>query len=148
MLTPWAGSRIQPSHNDQKGTDYFIPCSISLSRFFFIYFIYLICYSLHLHSFCWKKTVLHCLCYFCQGVTESFGAAVSCLSTAHLTDEVIRRSKRMILDTLGVGLLGSSTPVFNTVFQYSQVRFMLFCWCMKSFQCISQNYWWRKIYIH
>ncbi|KAI7808936.1 cis-aconitate decarboxylase, partial [Triplophysa rosa] len=55
-----------------------------------------------------------------QGVTESFGAAVSCLSTAHLTDEVIKRSKRMILDTLGVGLLGSSTPVFNTVLQYSQ----------------------------
>ncbi|XP_055071776.2 cis-aconitate decarboxylase [Misgurnus anguillicaudatus] len=55
-----------------------------------------------------------------KGVTESFGAAVSCLNTAHLTDEVIRRSKRMILDTLGVGLLGTSTPVFNTVLQYSQ----------------------------
>ncbi|XP_051564323.1 cis-aconitate decarboxylase [Myxocyprinus asiaticus] len=55
-----------------------------------------------------------------KSVTESFGAAVSCLSTSHLTDEVIRRSKRMILDTLGVGLLGTSTPVFKTVLQYSQ----------------------------
>ncbi|KAG1928109.1 cis-aconitate decarboxylase [Pimephales promelas] len=55
-----------------------------------------------------------------KGVTESFGAAVSCLNTSHLTDEVIRRSKRMILDTLGVGLLGTSTPVFNIVLRSSQ----------------------------
>ncbi|KAF4086948.1 hypothetical protein AMELA_G00090300 [Ameiurus melas] len=55
-----------------------------------------------------------------KSVTESFGTAISYLSTAHLTDEVIRRSKRMMLDTLGVGLLGTSTPVFNVIFQYSK----------------------------
>ncbi|XP_053482894.1 cis-aconitate decarboxylase [Ictalurus furcatus] len=55
-----------------------------------------------------------------KSVTESFGTAISSLSTAHLTDGVIRRSKRMMLDTLGVGLLGTSTPVFNVIFQYSK----------------------------
>ncbi|KAF5905880.1 cis-aconitate decarboxylase, partial [Clarias magur] len=53
-------------------------------------------------------------------VTESFGKAISSLSTAHLTDGVIRRSKRMMLDTLGVALLGTRTPVFNVIFQYSK----------------------------
>lgn len=56
-----------------------------------------------------------------QGITESFGAAIQALSTTHLTDGVINRSKRMILDTLGVGLLGTRTSVFNKVLQYSQV---------------------------
>lgn len=60
-----------------------------------------------------------------QSVTESFGTAISSLSTAHLTDGVIRRSKRMMLDTLGVGLLGTSTPVFNVIFQYSKVNTIL-----------------------
>ncbi|XP_060732421.1 cis-aconitate decarboxylase [Tachysurus vachellii] len=55
-----------------------------------------------------------------KSVTESFGTAISSLCTAHLTDGVIRRSKRMMLDTLGVGLRGSSTPVFNVAFQYSK----------------------------
>ncbi|KAI4872438.1 hypothetical protein NFI96_033674 [Prochilodus magdalenae] len=55
-----------------------------------------------------------------QSVTESFGAAISSLNAAHLTDGVIRRSKRMMLDTLGVGLLGSSTPVFNVALEHSK----------------------------
>ncbi|KAJ8256100.1 hypothetical protein COCON_G00199640 [Conger conger] len=55
-----------------------------------------------------------------KGVTESFGAAISGLSAADLTDTVVRRSKRMVLDTLGVGLLGTTTPVFNTALQYSK----------------------------
>ncbi|XP_066542810.1 cis-aconitate decarboxylase [Hoplias malabaricus] len=53
-------------------------------------------------------------------VTESFGAVISSLNTSHLTDGVIRRSKRMMLDTLGVGLLGTRTPVFNVALEHSK----------------------------
>ncbi|XP_067083655.1 cis-aconitate decarboxylase [Osmerus mordax] len=56
----------------------------------------------------------------CKKVTESFGAAIFGLSPAHLTDRVVRRSKRMMLDTLGVGLLGTRTDVFNKALQFSQ----------------------------
>ncbi|CAB1448789.1 unnamed protein product [Pleuronectes platessa] len=55
-----------------------------------------------------------------KGITESFGAAVHSLSTAQLTEGVINRSKRMILDTLGVGLLGTRTAVFNKALTHSQ----------------------------
>ncbi|XP_053732757.1 cis-aconitate decarboxylase [Synchiropus splendidus] len=55
-----------------------------------------------------------------KGITESFGAAVHAFSPGQLTERVIDRSKRMMLDTLGVGLLGSTTAVFNTALQYSQ----------------------------
>ena len=57
-----------------------------------------------------------------QGITESFGAAIHALGATQLTDGVINRSKRMILDTLGVGLLGTRTAVFNKALTYSQVR--------------------------
>ncbi|KAJ8012570.1 hypothetical protein DPEC_G00044230 [Dallia pectoralis] len=56
----------------------------------------------------------------CRRVTGSFGAAISNLNAAHLTDAVIHRSKRMILDTLGVGLLGTNTAVFSKALKYSQ----------------------------
>uniref|UniRef100_A0A3B3UU25 Aconitate decarboxylase 1 n=1 Tax=Poecilia latipinna TaxID=48699 RepID=A0A3B3UU25_9TELE len=56
-----------------------------------------------------------------KGVTESFGAAIHALGASQLTDGVINRSKRMMLDTLGVGLLGTRTAVFNKVLKYSQV---------------------------
>ncbi|KAF7668194.1 hypothetical protein LDENG_00030170 [Lucifuga dentata] len=55
-----------------------------------------------------------------KGITESFGATVCALNTTHLTDGVISRSKRMILDTLGVGLLGTRTAVFSKALEYSQ----------------------------
>ncbi|KAL0964137.1 hypothetical protein UPYG_G00319530 [Umbra pygmaea] len=55
-----------------------------------------------------------------KGVTESFGTAIFNLNAAHLTDTVVHRSKRMMLDTLGVGLLGTSTPVFSKALKYSQ----------------------------
>ncbi|XP_056145870.1 cis-aconitate decarboxylase [Lampris incognitus] len=58
-----------------------------------------------------------------MGITESFGAAIYTLNATHLTDGVIYRSKRMMLDTLGVGLLGTKTAVFNKVLQYSQRHF-------------------------
>ncbi|XP_073330246.1 cis-aconitate decarboxylase [Pagrus major] len=56
-----------------------------------------------------------------KGITESFGAAIHGLSTTQLTDGVINRSKRMMLDNLGVGLLGTRTAVFNKVLKYSQM---------------------------
>ncbi|XP_077393030.1 cis-aconitate decarboxylase isoform X1 [Festucalex cinctus] len=56
-----------------------------------------------------------------KGVTESFGAAIHALGAGQLTDGVIRRSKRMMLDSLGVGLLGSRTDVFNKALKYSQL---------------------------
>ncbi|XP_023137817.1 cis-aconitate decarboxylase [Amphiprion ocellaris] len=56
-----------------------------------------------------------------KGITESFGAAIHALNTTQLTDGVINRSKRMMLDTLGVGLLGTRTAVFNKALTYSQL---------------------------
>ncbi|XP_029980625.1 cis-aconitate decarboxylase isoform X1 [Sphaeramia orbicularis] len=56
-----------------------------------------------------------------KGITESFGAAIHALNTSQLTDGVINRSKRMMLDTLGVGLIGSTTAVFNKALKYSQL---------------------------
>ncbi|KAM6934137.1 cis-aconitate decarboxylase [Xenentodon cancila] len=56
-----------------------------------------------------------------QGITESFGAAIHALNAGQLTDRVIHRSKRMMLDTLGVGLLGTRTAVFNKALKYSQL---------------------------
>ncbi|XP_035507352.1 cis-aconitate decarboxylase isoform X2 [Scophthalmus maximus] len=55
-----------------------------------------------------------------KGITESFGAAIHSVSAAQLTDGVINRSKRMILDTLGVGLLGTRSAVFNKALAHSQ----------------------------
>ncbi|XP_061580622.1 cis-aconitate decarboxylase [Cololabis saira] len=56
-----------------------------------------------------------------KGITESFGAAIHGLGTAQLTDLVVQRSKRMMLDTLGVGLLGTRTAVFHKALAYSQL---------------------------
>ncbi|CAN9497573.1 unnamed protein product [Ophioblennius macclurei] len=56
-----------------------------------------------------------------KGITESFGAAIHALGAAQLTSGVISRSKRMMLDALGVGLLGSRTAVFRKALEYSQL---------------------------
>uniref|UniRef100_A0A8C8YSH1 Cis-aconitate decarboxylase n=1 Tax=Prolemur simus TaxID=1328070 RepID=A0A8C8YSH1_PROSS len=50
-----------------------------------------------------------------------FAKVIHGLKVGHLTDQVIRRSKRMILDTLGVGFLGTSTAVFHKASQYSKI---------------------------
>ncbi|KAJ3592600.1 hypothetical protein NHX12_007727 [Muraenolepis orangiensis] len=55
-----------------------------------------------------------------KSVTRSFGAAISGLGPGHLTDGVISRSKRMMLDTLGVGLIGTQTDVYSKALRYSQ----------------------------
>eukprot|EP00079_Xenopus_tropicalis_P008671 XP_002931983.2 PREDICTED: cis-aconitate decarboxylase [Xenopus tropicalis] len=54
-------------------------------------------------------------------VTGSFAHVIHGLSSASLTEAVIQRSKRMILDTLGVGLLGTTTEVFHKALQYSKI---------------------------
>ncbi|EPY82788.1 hypothetical protein CB1_000626009 [Camelus ferus] len=56
-----------------------------------------------------------------QSVTASFAKVIHGLKVGHLTDHVIQRSKRMILDTLGVGLLGTNTEVFHKAHEYSKV---------------------------
>ncbi|XP_043847693.1 cis-aconitate decarboxylase isoform X2 [Dromiciops gliroides] len=56
-----------------------------------------------------------------KSVTESFASVIHGLNVGHLTDRVIQRSKRMILDTLGVGLLGTTTEVFHKTTQYSKI---------------------------
>ena len=57
-----------------------------------------------------------------KSVTESFAKVIHGLKVGHLTDRVIQRSKRMVLDALGVGLLGTSTEVFHKTSGYSKVR--------------------------
>ncbi|XP_063288019.1 cis-aconitate decarboxylase [Pelobates fuscus] len=54
-------------------------------------------------------------------VTASFASAIHGLTGSNLTDAVIQRSKRMILDTIGVGLIGTTTDVFHKVLQYSKM---------------------------
>lgn len=56
-----------------------------------------------------------------KSATESFAKVIHGLKVGHLTDRVIQRSKRMILDTLGVGFLGTSTEVFHKANKYSQI---------------------------
>ena len=57
-----------------------------------------------------------------ETVTASFGRFISGLKARHLTPTVLRRSKRMMLDSLGVGLLGSTTDVFQLALRHCQVR--------------------------
>ncbi|XP_010372920.2 cis-aconitate decarboxylase isoform X2 [Rhinopithecus roxellana] len=56
-----------------------------------------------------------------KSVTESFATTIHGLKAGHLTDRIIQRSKRMILDTLGAGFLGTSTEVFHKASQYSKI---------------------------
>ncbi|NWZ76129.1 IRG1 decarboxylase, partial [Poecile atricapillus] len=56
-----------------------------------------------------------------QTVTGNFAKVIHGLNANQLTDQVIQRSKRMILDTLGAGLLGTSTEVCHKVAQYSKI---------------------------
>ncbi|KAG8445923.1 hypothetical protein GDO86_001241 [Hymenochirus boettgeri] len=54
-------------------------------------------------------------------VTESFATMIHGVTSTNLTETVIQRSKRMILDTLGVGLLGTTTEVFQKMLHYSKI---------------------------
>ncbi|XP_053164916.1 cis-aconitate decarboxylase [Hemicordylus capensis] len=56
-----------------------------------------------------------------KNITGSFANAIHGLNASHMTKVVMQRSKRMILDTLGVGLLGTKTDVFQKMTQYSKI---------------------------
>lgn len=74
-----------------------------------------------------EKYLLLLLYFFpSQTVTGNFAKVIHGLNANQLTDQVIQRSKRMILDTLGVGLLGTSTEVCHKVAQYSKVSCLAF----------------------
>lgn len=73
---------------------------------------------------------LHCLlCLFLvaerpapeETVTSSFGRFIQTVQPKNLTPTVLQRSKRMVLDSIGVGLLGSTTEVFDLALQHCQV---------------------------
>uniref|UniRef100_A0A8D2L982 Cis-aconitate decarboxylase n=1 Tax=Varanus komodoensis TaxID=61221 RepID=A0A8D2L982_VARKO len=56
-----------------------------------------------------------------ENITGNFANVIHGLNASHLTDVAVKRSKRMILDTLGVGLLGTRTDVFEKIIQYSKI---------------------------
>ncbi|XP_028816830.1 immunoresponsive gene 1, like [Denticeps clupeoides] len=55
-----------------------------------------------------------------ETVTSSFGRFIQGVQPYHLTPTVLRRSKRMVLDSLGVSLVGSNTEVFELALQHCQ----------------------------
>lgn len=57
-------------------------------------------------------------------VTASFGKFISEVKPQHLSSVVLHRSKRMVLDSIGVGVIGSTTDVFELALQHCQVRKM------------------------
>ncbi|KAI4886944.1 hypothetical protein NFI96_030461 [Prochilodus magdalenae] len=55
-----------------------------------------------------------------ETVTSSFGRFIQSVQPRHLSQKVLQRSKRMVLDSIGVGLLGSTTEVFELALQHCQ----------------------------
>uniref|UniRef100_A0A8C3G7G7 Cis-aconitate decarboxylase n=1 Tax=Cyclopterus lumpus TaxID=8103 RepID=A0A8C3G7G7_CYCLU len=53
-------------------------------------------------------------------VTASYGKFISEVKPQHLSSAVLHRSKRMVLDSIGVGLIGSTTDVFELALQHCQ----------------------------
>ncbi|XP_029298102.1 immunoresponsive gene 1, like [Cottoperca gobio] len=51
-------------------------------------------------------------------VTASYGKFISEVKPQHLSPVVLHRSKRMVLDSIGVGLIGSTTDVFELALQH------------------------------
>ncbi|XP_034545198.1 immunoresponsive gene 1, like isoform X2 [Notolabrus celidotus] len=56
-------------------------------------------------------------------VTASFGKFIGEVKPQHLSSQVIHRSKRMVLDSIGVGLIGSTTDVFELALQHCQYMY-------------------------
>ncbi|XP_062249910.1 immunoresponsive gene 1, like [Platichthys flesus] len=56
-------------------------------------------------------------------VTASFGRFISEIKSHHLSPVVLHRSKRMVLDSIGVGLIGSNTDVFELALQHCQYMY-------------------------
>ncbi|KAJ1101619.1 hypothetical protein NDU88_006685 [Pleurodeles waltl] len=61
-----------------------------------------------------------------KAVTSSFASFIHGVKADHLSQAVRHRSKRMILDSIGVGLVGSTTHVFNIALGYCQTHSMDF----------------------
>ncbi|XP_038155115.1 cis-aconitate decarboxylase-like [Cyprinodon tularosa] len=55
-----------------------------------------------------------------ETVTASFGRFINEVKPQHLSPVVLQRSKRMVLDSIGVGLIGSTTDVFELALQHCQ----------------------------
>ncbi|XP_062359146.1 cis-aconitate decarboxylase-like [Cinclus cinclus] len=53
-----------------------------------------------------------------ESVTSSFASFIHAAQPEHLSQTVRQRSKRMILDSIGVGLVGSTTRVFDIALRY------------------------------
>ncbi|KAG8004372.1 Cis-aconitate decarboxylase [Nibea albiflora] len=53
-------------------------------------------------------------------VTASYGKFISEIKPQHLSSVVLHRSKRMVLDSIGVGMIGSTTDVFELALQHCQ----------------------------
>lgn len=60
-----------------------------------------------------------------ETITSSFGRFIQSVQPKHLSPVVLQRSKRMVLDNIGVGLLGSTTEVFDLILQHCQVIYIL-----------------------
>ncbi|XP_066544331.1 cis-aconitate decarboxylase-like [Amia ocellicauda] len=58
-------------------------------------------------------------------VTGSFGSFIQGVVPQQLSTILLQRSKRMVLDSLGVGLLGSTTQVFQLALQHCQHMYAL-----------------------
>ncbi|KAK2849289.1 hypothetical protein Q5P01_009123 [Channa striata] len=58
-----------------------------------------------------------------ETVTASFGKFISEITPQHLSSVVLQRSKRMVLDSIGVGLIGSTTHVFELALQHCQLMY-------------------------
>ncbi|XP_024919129.1 immunoresponsive gene 1, like, partial [Cynoglossus semilaevis] len=58
-----------------------------------------------------------------ETVTASFGKFISDIKPQHLSPKVLQRSKRMVLDSIGVGLIGSTTEVFGLALQHCQCMY-------------------------
>lgn len=56
-----------------------------------------------------------------ETVTSNFSRFIQSVQPSHLSPVVLQRSKRMVLDSIGVGLLGSTTEVFDLALQHCQV---------------------------
>ncbi|XP_042310264.1 cis-aconitate decarboxylase-like [Sceloporus undulatus] len=58
-----------------------------------------------------------------ETVTGTFASFIHGIRPDHLSNTVRHRSKRMILDSIGVGLVGSTTHVFDIALRYCQETF-------------------------
>lgn len=89
--------------------------------FSFLFSFFLFCFFLAAEHFCPLSTVLK-QPEPEESITASYGRFISDVKPEHLSSVVLQRSKRMILDSIGVGLIGSTTDVFELALQHCQVR--------------------------